>query len=96
MEMRLKQNLKRLIDEHKILLTQLSISLKIPNSTLHGWMNGVPPKNINDIKKVSDYFGISLDELCFGPNSKIRHSEKVVVSIDNVELILRIKQKENV
>ena len=96
MKMKLQENLKRLIEEQRIQVSQLAATLEIANSTLHGWLNGVPPRNIIELKKLSTYFGMSLDDLCFGPLQLIQHTEKVVFALDNVELILKIKIKETV
>lgn len=96
MNMRLKENLRRLIDEKNIQVSQLAITLDIANSTLHGWINGVPPRNLIELKKLSDFFEISLDELCFGPLKEKHHLERVVFSVENVEIILKIKNKETV
>lgn len=96
MDMRLKENLKRLIDKKNIQVSHLASTLKIPNSTLHGWLNGVPPRNLLELKKISDYFGLSLDELCFAPLNISQHTEEVVFAVHNVELILKIKNKETI
>jgi len=69
-EMNIKHNLKALMKSHELTPSKLSRATKIPISTLHGWLNGVDPKSIVQIKSVADYFDISLDELCFGESQK--------------------------
>ncbi len=46
-------------------LKELALKLGVPNSTVHGWLNGIPPKNILMIKKISTHLNCSIDELCF-------------------------------
>jgi predicted transcriptional regulator len=41
--MRLKDNLRELINSHGITVAHLSRTTKIPLQTLHGWLGGVEP-----------------------------------------------------
>ena len=68
--MEFKRNLKKLINDKDIKVSQLSRATKIPQTTLQNWIQGHPPKNINQIKAVADYFGVTLDYLCFGISPK--------------------------
>lgn len=61
-------------------LTVLARNLDIAPSTLHGWLNGLEPKSIVQLKKVADYFGTSLEYLCFNQE----HTRNI-----NSELIFR-------
>ena len=63
--MKFSENLKHHIQEHNLSLKELAIKLNVPPSTVHGWLNGIPPKNILTIKKIADLFNCSLDKLCF-------------------------------
>lgn len=64
--MKLQTTLKELIKGADITPTKLSKATGVPLSTLHGWLNGIEPKSITQLKSVSELFGISLDSLCFG------------------------------
>ncbi|MFZ4715542.1 MAG: helix-turn-helix domain-containing protein [Bacteriovoracaceae bacterium] len=64
--MHLSKNLNEHLKKRGISLNELARQLDVPVSTVHGWLNGVEPKNIRDFKRVSDYLGISIEELCFG------------------------------
>jgi transcriptional regulator with XRE-family HTH domain len=88
------KNLRQMLTIKKISLKNLSVEVGIPASTIHGWLNGVPPKNINDIKKIADFFGMTVDALCFGSTDQaISKNEKILAEIGNVELILRMKNE---
>jgi transcriptional regulator with XRE-family HTH domain len=88
------KNLRQILALKNISLKSLSEEVGIPASTIHGWLNGVPPKNVHEIKKIADYFGLTVDALCFGRTDIPRLSdERVLAEIGNVELVLRIKNE---
>jgi transcriptional regulator with XRE-family HTH domain len=88
--MKLAKNLEKYLKADDITLNEFSKRVSISPSTIHGWLNGVPPKNLNDLKKVSDYFNITLDELCFGEVKK-GHETNIVISIgdDSYKILLK-------
>lgn len=89
----MEKNLKKILTKHKITLKSLSVEVGIPASTIHGWMNGVPPKNIHEVKKIADFLGVTIDVLCFGTVDEVkRRREKSVGDLGGVELILRFKE----
>lgn len=57
--------LKNLVNQKKVDLKQVSIETGIPYSTLHAWTENRPPKNLIQLKKLSEYFNISIDKLIF-------------------------------
>lgn len=67
--MELKIYLKQLIDSKGISVSRLAKATGVPNTTIANWLAGQAPKNIEQVKKVADYFGISIDELVFGNKS---------------------------
>lgn len=60
------QNLRRLMEERRIRLSHLAHEIKVPKSTIHSWMYGGQPRDLVALKKVADYFSMSIDEICFG------------------------------
>lgn len=44
----------------------MGISVK----TLHNWLSDQKPKDLEQVKKVADFFQISIDSLCFGEGIK--------------------------
>ena len=96
--MNFSENLKKAMLEHKISQKKLSTKVGLPVSTLHGWLNGVAPKKIQDIKKVASIFGMTIDQLCFDEfinmdlNKSLLREEKVVAQFGTVELVLRNKE----
>ena len=88
--MHISKNLEKYLKEANITLNEFSKRISLSPSTIHGWLNGVPPKNLNDLKKVADYFNITLDELCFGEVKK-GHETNIVISIgdDSDKILLK-------
>lgn len=60
------QNLRRLMEERRIRLSDLAREVDVPKSTIHSWMYGVQARDLIALKKVADYFSMSIDEICFG------------------------------
>ena len=71
--MKLSQVLKANLDKKRIKITELSKATKIPVQTLHNWLAGQKPRDIEQVKKVADFFGISINKLCF---DEIEHTNR--------------------
>ncbi len=63
--MKLAENLKALLKKHDITVAHLSRQTNVPMQTIHNWLMGHSPQNLIYLKKVAEYFGVSLEELCF-------------------------------
>ncbi|MCB9094710.1 MAG: helix-turn-helix transcriptional regulator [Halobacteriovoraceae bacterium] len=63
--MKLSKNLSFYLESTKTNTSELAKATGIPVSTLHGWLNGVDPKNLTQLKKVAQFFQLTIDELCF-------------------------------
>jgi transcriptional regulator with XRE-family HTH domain len=72
--MHFAENLKKLIKIRSISFKDLSRELNVSPSTIHGWINGVLPRNIFTIYRLACIFNISIEELCF--NEKMKQIEK--------------------
>lgn len=68
-EFRLGKNLRSLIKERGMTVVAVSSKTGIPLQTLHGWLAGVCPRRIWQVKIVAEYFGLTLDELCYKEGS---------------------------
>ena len=97
MEKKLKDNLSRLIRESPNRLTQAKLCKEcgISPSVMSGWLRGVPPKGIGQLKVVADYFGLTLDSLIYG-NAEIKTQEQSSVQLEEVGefrvLVQRVKK----
>lgn len=75
--MDLDRNLKNLIHERDSSVSQLARATRIPLQTLHNWLSGQKPRDISQVKKVADHFGISVDSLCFGNGTKDKDQDPI-------------------
>lgn len=66
----LKTILRRLIRDKGLTITGLSRKTKVPVQTIHGWLQGVEPKGVRQLKAVADFLEVDLDYLCFGIKPK--------------------------
>jgi len=67
----LKTQMRNLLRQNGKTVTSLARSTQIPVQTLHNWLSGQKPKDIEQVKKVASYFSVSLDEFCFGKQNDI-------------------------
>ena len=54
-------NVKRLCEKNKISISKLENECGLGNATIKGWKNSSP--TVESIKKVADYFNVTVDEL---------------------------------
>lgn len=67
--MNFQKNLNYFLKNKNMKISDLSKEIQVPVSTLHGWVNGVPPKNFLHLKNLSSFVGCTLDDL-FSENFK--------------------------
>jgi transcriptional regulator with XRE-family HTH domain len=63
--MNFSKNLKAYMAKNNMSLKEFATKLGVPNSTVHGWLNGIPPKNILMLKRIATHMNCTIDELCF-------------------------------
>ncbi len=64
--MSLEKNLKILIQKKGIKIKTLASIVQISEPTIKGWISGKQVRNINQLKRLTDYFNITIDEIYFG------------------------------
>lgn len=79
MKLELHKNLKNLLEKRGMTASQLSRATKVPNSTIQNWLTGLEPRNLIQLKKVAEYFDVSVDLLIYG-NKKIKEREQSAIS----------------
>ena len=100
LEMKLKSQLSALVRQRGVTITTLAKTTKIPAQTIHNWLAGSKPRDLDQVKRVADYFQVSLDFLVYGiqieqsAGSEIeRHKDEINAGI--FEVILRRTSKGN-
>lgn len=95
--MELKTILRKTIRDRGLTVASLSRASKVPVQTLHGWLQGIEPKSIRQLKSVADYLEVDLDYLCFGikPKSEAQKIENFEDEINAgvFEVVLRRVKK---
>ncbi len=81
--------LKRLLREQDMTVAQLSRQLSIPRQTLDNWLSGQEPRSLKQVKKVAEYFGVSLDYLCFGEEEEKIQEYGQEINAGVFEVVLR-------
>jgi transcriptional regulator with XRE-family HTH domain len=65
-EIKLGENLKRILSERKLSITETAKIAGMHKSTLHGYCQGVIPRNVIQLRDLADFLGMDLTELLFG------------------------------
>ncbi len=85
--MNFKKQLAILIESRVMTAAELSRRAKVPKQSISGWLSGSKPRDFEQVKRVADVLGVSLEELLFHsgvPNKKADTSEleKLVLGDD--------------
>jgi transcriptional regulator with XRE-family HTH domain len=83
-EMKFSKNLNKYLESKNLSIKELADSLKVPSSTVHGWLNGVPPRSIFTLKKIALHLNCTIDELCF--------DEKRIDGFKDPDLVISLGQ----
>lgn len=62
-EILLVDNIERLCAEKKISICALEREIKIGNGTIGKWRNPERSPKLENVKRIADYFGVTVDEL---------------------------------
>ncbi len=55
------KKLELLLDKNEMKPYQLSLAIGVPTSTLSSWKNGNYTPKVAKIKKIADFFGVTVD-----------------------------------
>lgn len=72
--MKLGTQLKQILAAKNITVAQLSKATKISSKTVYHWLNGQSPRNLDQLKLLSDYLEVDLNYLLFN-DAKIKKNE---------------------
>jgi len=74
MSLTLQEQLPILIEKHRLNVSRLAELTGVNVQTLHNWIGGQNPKNIEQVKVIADFFNVSLEYLCFGEIEQSKNS----------------------
>lgn len=72
----LDKQLKILLQRNDVTIAQLARATKISAKTLYQWLQKQKPRDLNQVRKVADYFEVSIDFLAFGIELKSKSEIK--------------------
>lgn len=68
--MNLRKQLKLYLERNGMTASQLARKSGVPNTTIADWLSGRKPRNLDQVKKVADALGVSIDHLAYGEGTK--------------------------
>lgn len=97
MSIKIKTILRKLLYENDMTAAQLARATGIAPQTINNWLGGQEPRSLTHLKKVADYFEISVDELVYG-GFKVKTQEPLSEYEDEInaglfEVVLRRVRK---
>ncbi len=92
--MELPIRIKDLLKKRDMTVADLSKMTKVPVNTLHNWIAGQPPRNIVQLKRVADFFCVTVDYLAFGTCQLVDYTKLPEIMLNgSFEVILRPTNK---
>jgi DNA-binding Xre family transcriptional regulator len=89
-DMELRKNIKKILNERGMTLTALSEKSGIPLQTLKNWSSsGGKPGNVDQLRSVCKVLGVTIEELVYGEVHHTIDSLKEDLMIGRFEVILR-------
>lgn len=70
-EIKLAENLRKIMAEKNIRVTTLANRVGMNKSTLHGYCNGAVPRHLLKIRQIADFLGVPFSELIFGKVNEV-------------------------
>lgn len=65
----LARNLKRILEERNMSIAELAKKTGVPKTNIGSWLSGSSPK-IEQLYKVTQYLGVSVESLAFGKSTE--------------------------
>lgn len=92
----LAAQLKKLLKKHDLTVAKLSRATGVSQKTLHSWLDSKTPSNLDSVKKIANYFDLTLEELLFGevpkPKNKLEeYHDEIQAGIFEV-ILKRVKK----
>jgi transcriptional regulator with XRE-family HTH domain len=94
-KVKLKQHLREHLDKYGITATQLARKSGVSKQVISTWLNGASPRRLEQVKKVADAMGVSIDELCFGiPKQESSQPPQFKINDEWLSGIFEIKMRK--
>jgi transcriptional regulator with XRE-family HTH domain len=64
--MKFHEVLRTLLKQRELTLRQVTVETGIRRSTLSDWLSGSRPRDLEEVRTLSRFFGVTLEQLLFG------------------------------
>lgn len=96
--MKLDKQLKALLRESDTTVAQLARASGVSAKTLYNWLAGQKPRDLDAVKKIADYFKVSIERLCYGAEPQPPKASPFEKHMDEInagifEVVLRRPRK---
>ncbi len=78
-----KTQLRELLRSRGMTAADLSRVTGIPKQSISDWLAGVTPRDLKRLKKVAEFFGVTVDHIVFGNNSDFGRRTVTISSEDD-------------
>jgi transcriptional regulator with XRE-family HTH domain len=91
--MELKKILRQLLSERNVKVAEVARATKVPVQSLHNWLGGMSPRNLDHVHKVAEYFQVTLDFLITGTKREVIKEFEDEINAGLFEVVLRRPKK---
>jgi len=94
--MELKKTLRELLNENNVKVAEVARATKVPVQSIHNWLGGMSPRNLDHVNNVAEYFEVSLDFLITGKKKEVIKEYEDEINAGLFEVVLRRPKKNRI
>jgi transcriptional regulator with XRE-family HTH domain len=87
--MELKKTLRDLLNQNNMKVAEVARATKVPVQSLHNWLGGMSPRNLDHVAKVASHFGVTIDFLITGTKKEVIKEYEDEINAGLFEVVLR-------
>jgi transcriptional regulator with XRE-family HTH domain len=91
--MELKRVLRDLMTENNVKVAEVARATKVPVQSLHNWLGGMSPRNLDHVMRVAEYFKVTMDFLISGKQREVIKEFEEEINAGLFEVVLRRPKK---
>lgn len=93
--MELKKTLRSLLNERNVKVAEVARATKVPVQSIHNWLSGMSPRNLDHVMKVAEFFNVTMDYLLTGVQKEVLKEFEDEINAGLFEVVLRRPKKNN-
>lgn len=87
--MELKKVLRELLNENNVKVAEVARATRVPVQSIHNWLSGMSPRNLDHVAEVAEYFDVTMDFLITGKKKEIIKEYEDEINAGLFEVVLR-------